>query len=229
MTSYFGKNLKFLRISQHIEQADLAEQLGKKGGSSIANWEKGTALPNANIIREIATLFEVSIDELLNQNLTKQNGLTFNQKYFRLNDLNKKKINNLSDSLLIQQKKLKDASTKINIYGAVSAGTGEFLPEGQHVEEYEYIGDVPPHDYAVIVNGLSMKPMFDDKQVIFVNKTQEARSGQIVIARYNGSEVYVKKFVQNDQGCRLVSLNKDYQDMIVDDNHPLEIMGTVIL
>jgi len=74
-----------------------------------------------------------------------------------------------------------------------------------------------------------MAPMFTDKQIIFVNRTKEARSGQIVIAKYDGSNVYVKKLVIDEQGYRLVSLNKDYDDLIIDNDHNLEVLGIVVL
>ncbi|WP_148666541.1 S24 family peptidase, partial [Fructobacillus tropaeoli] len=56
----------------------------------------------------------------------------------------------------------------------------------------------------------------------------EARSGQIVIADYDG-QAYVKKFVADDNGCHLVSLNKKYNDMPVNEQHEFSIFGIVIL
>jgi len=116
---------------------------------------------------------------------------------------------------------------QVSVYGAVSAGTGEYLLDGKP-ELVEYDGDVPAHDFAVVVNGDSMLPLFDDKQIIFVKKTTEVRSGQIVIADYD-QQAYVKKLIKDDNGCRLVSLNKKYDDMPIDDNHEMSIFGVVVL
>ncbi|MGR8823722.1 XRE family transcriptional regulator [Leuconostoc citreum] len=117
--------------------------------------------------------------------------------------------------------------SQVSVYGAVSAGNGEYLLEGTP-ELVDYEGDVPDHDFAVIVNGDSMEPTFEDKQIIFVKKTREARNGQFVIADYD-HQAYVKKFMRDENGCRLVSLNKKYGDLIIDDEHELSIFGVVVL
>lgn len=116
---------------------------------------------------------------------------------------------------------------QVSVYGVVSAGTGEYLLDGKP-ELVPYDGEVPPHDFALVVNGDSMLPLFEDKQIIFVNKTKDVRSGQIVIADYD-QQAYVKKLIKDDNGCRLVSLNKKYDDMPIDDNHEMSIFGVVVL
>ncbi|MCT8383349.1 helix-turn-helix domain-containing protein [Leuconostoc mesenteroides] len=117
--------------------------------------------------------------------------------------------------------------SQVSVYGAVSAGTGEYLLDGKP-ELVEYDGDVPVHDFAVVVNGDSMLPLFDDKQIIFVKKTTEVRSGQIVIADYD-QQAFVKKYVSDESGSRFVSLNKKYDDMPIDENHESSIFGVVVL
>ncbi|HCH59937.1 helix-turn-helix domain-containing protein [Leuconostoc lactis] len=116
--------------------------------------------------------------------------------------------------------------TQVSVYGAVSAGTGEYLLDGTP-ELVDYDGAVPEHDFAVIVNGDSMEPTFEDKQIIFVKKTNEARNGQFVIADYD-HQAFVKKFMRDEHGARLVSLNKKYPDMLIDEDHELSIFGVVV-
>lgn len=117
--------------------------------------------------------------------------------------------------------------SEVKLYGAVSAGTGEYLLDNTP-ELVPYEGVVPEHDYAVIVNGVSMRPLFEDKQIIFVKKTFEARSGQVVIAYYD-NQAYVKKYVNDEKGARFVSLNKSYDDMPIDETHETQIIGVVVL
>lgn len=116
--------------------------------------------------------------------------------------------------------------TQVSVYGAVSAGTGEYLLDGTP-ELVDYDGAVPEHDFAVVVNGDSMEPTFEDKQIIFVKKTNEARNGQFVIADYD-HQAFVKKFMRDEHGARLVSLNKKYPDMLIDEEHELSIFGVVV-
>lgn len=116
---------------------------------------------------------------------------------------------------------------EFELFGAVSAGTGEYLTDNKP-EKVMYKGVVPEHDFAVIVNGNSMLPLFEDKQILFVKKTDEIRSGQIVVVDYD-HQAYVKKFVRDEKSCRLVSLNKEYKDMPIDEEHDIRIYGTVVL
>lgn len=53
----FAKNLKYLREKHHMEQLDLAKELGRKSASSISEWEKGKVYskircvePNSKVI-----------------------------------------------------------------------------------------------------------------------------------------------------------------------------------
>lgn len=113
-------------------------------------------------------------------------------------------------------------SIVVTIKGYVSAGTGEWLEETN--EEVEFSGEVPEHDFAVKVNGDSMLPLFENGQVIFVKGTSEARDGQIIICKI-GSDAYVKKL----SGNKLVSLNQEYDDILISDTDDFKIFGVVVL
>lgn len=60
----FCKNLKFLRQSQGITQAQLAERLGICT-SAIGMYEQGRRKPDATMLKKIAFEFKISIDKLL--------------------------------------------------------------------------------------------------------------------------------------------------------------------
>ncbi|CAK1232959.1 Phage repressor protein C [Fructobacillus cardui] len=152
-----------------------------------------------------------------------------NKAVIQLNDERKNNVYHYANDQLEEQNKVVQMPTTntVEVYGAVSAGTGEYMVDNQP-EEVDYSGTVPEHDFAVTVNGDSMTPLFDDKQIIFVKKAQEARSGQIVIADYDG-QAYVKKFVHDNNGCRLVSLNKKYHDLPINEEHEMSLFGIVVL
>lgn len=149
----------------------------------------------------------------------------------RLTEKRQNNVYNFANQQLNEQNNVivlpKNNKSEVSVYGAVSAGTGEYLLDN-NPELVPYEGDVPEHDYAVIVNGDSMLPLFEDKQIIFVKKTFEARSGQVVIAYYD-NQAYVKKYVNDEKGARFVSLNKSYDDMPIDETHETQIIGVVVL
>lgn len=67
----FNKNLKYLREKFNMEQIDLAHKLGRKSSSSISEWEKGKYTPKIKTLAEIANIFKVDLDDLMNKDLTK--------------------------------------------------------------------------------------------------------------------------------------------------------------
>ena len=113
--------------------------------------------------------------------------------------------------------------------GFVSAGTGEFL-DGEVNETISLYDDEIPTsaDFALTVNGDSMKPMFKDHETIFVEETTELINGSIGIVIVN-DEAYVKKVYHSTFGMTLVSLNDDYKDINVGKNDFIKIIGKVVI
>ena len=120
----------------------------------------------------------------------------------------------------------------VDVLGAVSTGTGEWLTKEQH-EEVAVNNEPPTYDFALRVNGDSMTPIFSDGQIIYVNKVyenDEVRNNQFVIAELNG-DAYVKKIVFDDnrKSCRLISLNKKYADIEIKKSDDFKVVGVVVI
>ena len=62
--SDFIKNLTSLLIRKHLTQAQLAKELGVTP-STVSMWLNGTNVPRIDMIRKIATVFDVSPASLL--------------------------------------------------------------------------------------------------------------------------------------------------------------------
>lgn len=115
----------------------------------------------------------------------------------------------------------------IGLYGEVSAGAGVWVSD-EPVEIIKYPVPVPNHDIALRVNGNSMEPMFHDGDVVFVKKTPEVHHGSIIIIIVNDS-AYIKKLYRRDDEVRLISLNPQYEDIILNPDDTIEIIGNVIM
>ena len=150
--------------------------------------------------------------------------------YFYFENLDKErklKVIDFAKTKLDEQNTISDnivqLPTTLNLDAVVAAGTGEW--QGEEIrEEIEYDGQIPPHDYVVRVNGDSMLPLFEDNQILFIRKTHEVRDGQIIVCMLN-NETYVKKITNN----RLVSLNKKYGDIQINDYDDFSVVGVVVL
>lgn len=227
----FNNRLKQAMEYRNVKPAELSK-LTNIGKSSISQWLSGKYSAKQDKIFVIAKALNVNPSWLIGANVPLSNE-TLPDKIFNLSSkLDEKRQNNVynyAEQQYNEQNKVIPLPVKseVSVCGAVSAGTGEYLLDN-NPELVPYEGVVPEHDYAVIVNGVSMRPLFEDRQIIFVKKTFEARSGQVVIAYYD-NQAYVKKYVNDEKGARFVSLNKSYDDMPIDETHETQIIGVVVL
>ena len=215
ISRYVGNKIKTLRESKDMTQDQLAEMLDTTR-QSISRYEIGERKVNQDILFELAEIFKVSINEFFPPIKNESIESIYNQ----LDQPRKTKVYNFAEYQLREQNK--KPQINIVIRGYVSAGTGEWLEET--IEEVPYEGAIPEHDFAVKVNGESMLPLFSDGEILFVKATSEARDGQIIICRVN-SDAYVKKL----SGNKLVSLNKEYEDILISDTDDFKIFGVVVL
>jgi transcriptional regulator with XRE-family HTH domain len=68
---HFENNLQYLRKLTSMTQEDLAEKLAVSR-QTISKWESGTAYPEMEKIFVLADLFNISLDKLLREDLTKK-------------------------------------------------------------------------------------------------------------------------------------------------------------
>ena len=66
MDKKFCQNLKSARKGCGLTQKQVAEKLGVVE-SCYANWEQGRTEPNIDMLRRLGAIFQISIDELINE------------------------------------------------------------------------------------------------------------------------------------------------------------------
>lgn len=220
------KLLKELTSSRGYSISELARRVDM-AKSAISRYFNGTREFPLNRANDFAKVLGVTPEYILGVNANDDITNIYNQ----LDTNRKRKVFNYANQQLDEQNNIiafpTNTKSEVAVYGAVSAGTGEYLLDNEP-ELVDYDGIVPEHDFAVIVNGESMLPLFENGQIIFVKKTTEVRSGQVVIANYD-QQAYVKKYVNDENGIRLVSLNKKYEDMPINASHEMSIFGVVVL
>lgn len=253
----FPEKLKQLRKQSNMSQDSLAKALNEKydmkiSKSMISRWENGSTDPQMKYVRIIAHFFNLDPSELVSS--------PHSVVSERLQEYSVDKTDTISNTISLMQKLKSDRqlivydcakaqlseqnkpkikvrsiddhreTISISVQGAVSAGTGEYIAANDPME-YEVKKPIPKYDFAVIVNGDSMLPLLDDKQIIFVRKPidlNDVRANQIVIAEYEGN-AYVKKLVINSNDVRLVSLNPEYDDIVIEDFENFVVVGVVII
>jgi repressor LexA len=121
----------------------------------------------------------------------------------------------------------------IPVVGRVAAGN-PILAE-QHVQGRYQLDPAlfnPRADYLLKVRGMSMRDAgILEGDLLAVHRTAEARSGQIVVARF-GNEVTVKRFRRQGNQVLLVPENPDFETILVDlkrDFFAIEGLGVGII
>jgi transcriptional regulator with XRE-family HTH domain len=62
----FAKNLVSLRTGNKMTQLELGDRLNYSD-KTVSKWERGEAIPDATVLKDIAAVFNVSVDQLLSE------------------------------------------------------------------------------------------------------------------------------------------------------------------
>lgn len=65
----FKENLRYLRYANNMSQDELADRLGYKSFTTVQKWEDGTAFPRVKTLNQMADIFNVDVNHLLNINI----------------------------------------------------------------------------------------------------------------------------------------------------------------
>lgn len=236
-----GDRIKQRRKELKLSADVVAEKLGVSR-STVFRYEKGDIekVPTT-ILEKLAEVLKTTPAYLIGWESENNSAYTkmLHESFDSLNSYRKRKVIDFSKLQLSEQNREKSKIYSINdntyyvdVLGAVSAGTGEWLTDEQH-EEITVNNEPPMHDFALRVNGDSMIPLFSDGQIIYVNRIDDldmVRNEQIVIAELNG-DAFVKKIVfdNNRKSCKLISLNKEYKPINVTENDEFKVVGLVVL
>lgn len=127
---------------------------------------------------------------------------------------------------------LDDASVEagLPLIGRVAAG--EPILAQAHIESHYQVDQgmfQPNADYLLRVNGMSMKDIgILDGDLLAVHSTNQARNGQVVVARIE-EDVTVKRFEKNGDQVLLHAENEEFSPIKVDlTSQPLSIEGIAV-
>lgn len=202
MEAKFSSNLKHLRTQKGLEQLELAHMLGRKSSSSISEWEKGTYTPKSGILSDIARIFNVSLEELMNSDLTKPNNI----------------------------KKTSPQTVRIPILGTIACGDPIIAEENINGYRYESPDNLPSGDlYYLEASGDSMEPTIPNGSYVLIREQSEVEYGEIAAVLVNGeSEATLKKVVRQGETVMLVPINSSYEPIIITKDNPARIIGKAI-
>lgn len=88
-----GDNIRYLRLKQGLSQDFLADKLGYKSYTTIQKWESGVSEPPVKKLKELASIFNIDMDDLASKDLQNENDNSIVENAnLTLNDEEKKLI-----------------------------------------------------------------------------------------------------------------------------------------
>ena len=123
--------------------------------------------------------------------------------------------------------KLVEEYSGIPIVGRVAAGSP--ISAVENIEKYIPTNPISsPVDFFLRVKGDSMKDIgIIENDLVGVKKASTAENGSVVVARLE-DEVTLKRFVQENGKVKLVAENKNYDDIVIDQNSDFSLEGKAV-
>lgn len=211
MAEFLNNNVKYLRTEKKISQQSLADAIGvdRSTVSRIENGEIETTVDNAI---KIANKLNVSLNDLVSKDLRFDNGEIID---------------------------LPTDNVKIPVLGRIPAGMPFEAIEEQYTTDYEEI----PKEwlkggneyFALKLDGDSMEPEYQDKDIVIFRKAFDCESGQDCCVRINGFDATFKRIKKQLNGIMIIPLNENNSTGFTTTfytnediaNMPIEVLGVV--
>lgn len=216
---FSASKLKEHRLAKKLSQTAIANELGVTR-ATLSAWETGKTVPNKKHLGELSQLLRIKASELQEEHPH----LTL---YKQLNKTNKKKVDELTHDLLMEQKIVPLFSVQVLDNVALSAGHGNgFWDEYETKEVFtdkEYLYDV-----ATWIDGDSMEPVYQDGEIALIREGGFDYDGAVYALVWNGL-TYIKKLYREENGVRMVSINKKGNpDRFIPYDDDFHIVGKVV-
>ena len=228
-----GKEIGRIRKQLRLSQPALCERLRAYGvtvqAAAISKWEKGDNIPHAYQLLALCRALEIGsvLDTFCSEPLLNREGLE------RLADYRADLIaSGRYQPKREEQEEMRYIDMPVS-YLPVSAGPGEFL-EDDSFEKISFPESSIPEgaQRGIRVSGDSMEPVYHDGQIVWMQRCEILRAGEVGIFLYDGNgylKVYSER--ETDGGVRqpvLVSYNRKYEPIAIQPEREFRIAGRVL-
>lgn len=200
-----GNNIRYLRTQHGYSQEELAEKLGYKSYTTITKWESGVSEPTLKKASEIASFFNLSVNDLCYSDLTSINSSSVKKPH----------------------------GVVVNVLGRVAAGIPieaieNIIDTEEITEDLARTGKF----FGLRIQGDSMEPDIHNGDTVIVRQQDDAENDEVVIALVNGNDGVCKRLKKYKDSIALVSLNAKYEPMYFTaqevETMPVRIIGKVV-
>ncbi|PNY21806.1 putative HTH-type transcriptional regulator [Streptococcus parauberis] len=216
---YQPDKLKQKREELGLEQQELAELIGVSK-QAYFKWEKGLSKPTKANIAKLEKVLKFPEGYLSEDEIS--------SLYKQLTEPNQEKAITYVRDLVSSQKVISIAEkrSEYRVYEKLSAGIGASV-YGDLDYDVVYYNEELPHDFASWVDGNSMEPTYQNGEVALIRETGFDYDGAVYAVVWD-SQTYIKKVYREEEGLRLVSINKDYPDKFAPFDENPRVIGKIV-
>lgn len=216
---YQPDKLKQKREELGLEQQELAELIGVSK-QAYFKWEKGLSKPTKANIAKLEKVLKFPEGYLSEDEIS--------YLYKQLTEPNQEKAITYVRDLVSSQKVISIAEkrSEYRVYEKLSAGIGASV-YGDLDYDVVYYNEELPHDFASWVDGNSMEPTYQNGEVALIRETGFDYDGAVYAVVWD-SQTYIKKVYREEEGLRLVSINKDYPDKFAPFDENPRVIGKIV-
>ena len=216
---YQPDKLKQKREELGLEQQELAELIGVSK-QAYFKWEKGLSKPTKVNIAKLEKVLKIPEGYLSEDEIS--------SLYKQLTEPNQEKAITYVRDLLSSQKivSITEKRSEYHVYEKLSAGIGASV-YGDLDYDVVYYNEELPHDFASWVDRNSMEPTYQNGEVALIIETGFDYDGAVYAVVWD-SQTYIKKVYREEEGLRLVSIDKGYPDKFAPFDENPRVVGKIV-
>lgn len=226
--------IKTICAEKDISLSELARRTDMAKSAISRYFNKSRQFP-LNRVNDFAKALNTTPEYLLD--VTPNNIILndINTIYSQLEQQRQEKVFSYAKKQLDEQESLlrdEPVLYEVKVTEKLAAGVGyPYQENNETYSVYTYRDDLPNYDLACTITGDSMEPKYHDGDVALIQLGYDNIHGGIYAVDYDG-KTFLKKVYFEGGYIRLVSLNKKYDDMVIDlpveQGTYLNIVGKVV-
>lgn len=219
---YQPEKLKARRKELKLTQKDIANQLGISY-QAYSSWERGVKEPSKEKVKQLEQILKVPKGYFTEIEIVRL--------YNTLSNKGKNQVVEYARDLMQKEKAQQVMSVSENlyeyhVYEKMSAGIGASVYDDKDYD-IVYFDEELAHDFASWVSGDSMEPKYQNGSVALIRETGFDYDGAVYAVVWN-EQTYIKRVYLEEDGLRLVSINKKYKDKFAPYDDAPRIVGKIV-
>ena len=218
---YQPEQLKARRKELKMTQKDIADQLGISYQAYSA-WERGVKEPSKEKVNRLEQLLKAPKGYFTETELVRLYNVLSNKGQNQVLEYTRRLVQEESRKIVTVLENLYE----YHVYEKMSAGIGASVYDDRDYD-IVYFDEELAHDFASLVSGDSMEPKYHNGSVALIRETGFDYDGAVYAVVWN-FQTFIKKVYREEEGLRLVSINKAYKDIYIPYDENPRIVGKIV-